>query len=98
MPKDKKKNKSTVQDYAADLDANVMTGGWDPEGTWHRIHGDGKSRSGGRWHMETLKSKDKSEYWARVRQDSRDVLQNFGPYSSEPSFAQIVHDFKAWAG
>ncbi|KAK0267127.1 hypothetical protein LTR35_016514 [Friedmanniomyces endolithicus] len=101
----KKKNKSTVKDYADDLDPNVMTGGWDPEGTWHRIHGDGKSRSGGKWHMETLKSKntskdedeDNSKYYARLKEDSRNVLATFGPWSTEPSFATIVNAVKAWA-
>ena len=62
--KDKRaKNKSTIQDYSANLRYGNVGFYWDPAGRWLRAHGDGKSTSGGKFFTETMKtSGDKPVY------------------------------------
>ena len=66
-----------------------MTGTWDPAGRWHRIHGDGKSTTGGKFHLETMTT---STGGYKVRLVGSDVTLD---YSTKPSFATIVGDLKA---
>jgi hypothetical protein len=88
-----KKNKSTIKDYIEDLDAAGMTGNWTPDGHWNRIHGDGKSSTGGKWHMETMKTSEGAYKVKVVENDSTTVVTL--DYGSEPSFETIVADLKA---
>jgi hypothetical protein len=70
-----------------------MTGSWTPKATWHRVHGDCKSSTGGTWHleiMETSAGKYKVKVVGTSKQDKYDL-----EYSSEPSFETIVSDLKS---
>lgn len=46
-----KGKKKTLQDYINNLNAGSMSGYWSPAGEWHKVHGDCKSSTGGRWTM-----------------------------------------------
>ncbi|KAH6867725.1 hypothetical protein B0T10DRAFT_502159 [Thelonectria olida] len=97
--------KQKVSDYVNNLEADSMTGSWTPAGTWHRIHGDCKSTTGGKWHMETMTTKPKkkkdgttepSTYKVKLIEDGSSIWTN--EYSSEPSFEVIVNDVQADLG
>ena len=66
-----------------------MTGSWVPIGAWNRIHGDGKSTTGGKFHMETMATSD-GQY--KVRLVGSDIVLT---YASEPEFETIVDDLKS---
>jgi hypothetical protein len=84
-----------------------MTGSWQPAATWHRIHGDGKSTTCGRWHLETLQTSGDSvktdngevktinvKYRVRMIEDKSVVYTK--TYDDEPSFGTIVADLKSY--
>ncbi|KAE8440861.1 hypothetical protein EG329_006378 [Mollisiaceae sp. DMI_Dod_QoI] len=87
--------KQTVSDYVNDLDADSMTGNWTPAGAWHRIHGDGKSTTGGKWHMETMNT-SKGTYKVKIVEDGT-TLETL-EYDSEPSFSTLVDDMQSALG
>ena len=66
-----------------------MTGSWEPAGTWNRIHGDGKSTTGGKFHLETMTA---SNGTYKVRLVGSDITLE---YATAPSFNTIVTDLKA---
>lgn len=66
-----------------------MTGNWEPVGTWRRIHGDGKSTTGGKFHLETMATSD-GKY--KVRLVESDIVLT---YESVPEFGTVVEDLKA---
>ncbi|KAF9772124.1 hypothetical protein IL306_010182 [Fusarium sp. DS 682] len=92
--------KQTAADYVNNLDADSMTGSWTPTGTWHRIHGDCKSTTGGKWHMETItttpKKNQASEYKVKLVEGTKQIWSKV--YKSEPSFKTIVSDVQAALG
>lgn len=77
-----------------------MTGSWKPVGTWHRIHGDSKSTTGGKWHMETMTtSQDPATYYkVRLIEDGNSVWTEEWKTKSEPSFESIVLSVQAARG
>ncbi|KAM7209874.1 hypothetical protein V8F06_014745 [Rhypophila decipiens] len=87
-------NKASVKDYIENLDADSMTGNWSPQGTWHRIHGDCKSPTGGVFHLETMAASD-GTFEVKLVKDKSSLLEYGLEYSSEPSFSTIVSDLKA---
>ncbi|KAK7452768.1 hypothetical protein VKT23_012169 [Stygiomarasmius scandens] len=44
---------------------NLSGGGWSPEKTWLRVHGDTKSSVKGTFHMETMKASN-GEFKAKI--------------------------------
>ncbi|KAF5634183.1 hypothetical protein F52700_5903 [Fusarium sp. NRRL 52700] len=89
--------KQKVSDYVNNLDAASMTGTWSPGGTWHRIHGDCKSTTGGKWHMETMKTSSKPpKYKVKLIENDSTIWSR--EYDSEPSFETIVTDVQAAKG
>jgi hypothetical protein len=91
----KKQPNATLDDYIENLEANRMTGNWKPIGDWMDVHGDCKSRTGGRWVMRTMTTTS-GEYKVMVVK-GRTVLRELD-YSSEPTFETIVTDLKAGLG
>lgn len=87
--------KSKVEGYLANLNPASMTGNWKPEKTWHRIHGDTKSSTGGKWHMETMRD-SAGKFRVKLVEDNTSIHSL--SYDAEPSFATIVHDMKEWRG
>lgn len=73
-----------------------MTGNWTPKGTWHRIHGDGKSTTGGQFHMETMHD-SAGNYKVKIVGGDKSLVENL-EYKEEPSFDTIVADLKAAYG
>ena len=60
------KKAPSVKDYLNNLDASKITSGlWTPARQWNRLHGDGKSTTGGAYHIETIHGSDKV-YRAKV--------------------------------
>lgn len=89
------KNKSTIQDYSANLRYGNVGFYWDPAGRWLRAHGYGKSTSGGKFFTETMKtSGDKPVYSVRVMQDDRVVLKFEMPGEAQPSDDDVVRELK----
>ena len=72
-----------------------MTGNWTPSGVWHRIHGDCKSTTGGKWHIETMTT-SKGTYKIRVIEGGSSIYTK--EYASEPDFSTIVSDLQADLG
>lgn len=68
-----------------------MTGVWTPTGTWHRVHGDGKSTTGGKFHLETM-TKSAGGCSVRVVSGGKGVATL--EYQSQPSFETIVADLQ----
>jgi hypothetical protein len=53
--KSRKKGKAPkASDYLDEIDTDDLTIACEPQGKWHRVHGDGKSTSGGIYHLETM--------------------------------------------
>lgn len=74
-----------------------MTGNWTPAGTWRRIHGDTKSSTGGKWHMETMTtSTQPAKYKVKLVEDASTIWTK--EYDSEPTFEKIVEDVQAAKG
>jgi hypothetical protein len=71
-----------------------MTGSWSPKATWHRVHGDGKSSTGGKWHMEIMETSDK-KYKVKVVEGKKSLDKYNLEYESQPSFETIVSDLKS---
>ncbi|PIL37416.1 hypothetical protein GSI_01110 [Ganoderma sinense ZZ0214-1] len=64
MPKGKKP--PSVKEYLDDIDpSKITTGLWVPAKQWNRLHGDGKSGTGGTYHIETIHGSD-GVYKAKV--------------------------------
>ena len=72
-----------------------MTGNWVPAKAWHRIHGDGKSTTGGKYHMETILDSS-GKYKVKLVQD--DSTLHTLEYDAEPSLETIVTDMKTAYG
>ncbi len=70
-----------------------MTGSWTPSGTWHRIHGDCKSTTGGRWHLETMTTSD-GGYKVRLMDNGSTHTTKQYTGKEPPSFSQIVEDLQ----
>ncbi|CAG7556344.1 unnamed protein product [Fusarium equiseti] len=89
--------KQKVSDYVKNLDPKKMTGNWAPAGTWRRIHGDTKSSTGGKWHMETMTtSTQPAKYKVKLVEDAAAIWTK--EYDSEPTFETIVEDVQAAKG
>src|SRR5690348_8175339 len=86
--------KFTVKDYIKNLDAKSMTGNWKPAGAWHRIHGDCKSTTNGKWHLETMAT-SKGTYKVRLLEGASPLSAYALEYKTQPSFDSIVKDLKA---
>ena len=69
-----------------------MSGNWEPKKKWHRLHGDKKSTTGGKWHMETMHGSD-GKYKVKLVEDSNTL-----EYDEEPTYETIVRDVKAAYG
>ena len=55
-----------MKDYLNAIDVSKVTSGlWDPTKQWNRLHGDGKSTTGGAYHIETMHGSD-GVYKAKV--------------------------------
>lgn len=91
-----RKNNSTAKEYATDLDASGMTGIWQPEKEWHRIHGDGKSTTGGKFRMEIMLNSNK-KYVVKLVENSS-TIDWTKEYITEPDFETIVQDIKTYYG
>ncbi|KAL1845058.1 hypothetical protein VTK73DRAFT_1211 [Phialemonium thermophilum] len=87
----KAKDKETIYDYVEELPytANFF---FDPVGTWRYCHGDGKSSTRGRFHIETMLGNDGLYH---VRLLDRDDPVWTTAYESLPTSHQIVGDIKA---
>ena len=71
---------------------NDLSGGrWAPPRNWNRIHGNGKSTSGGQFHIETMKDST-GKYVAKIvgTNDESVVVIDDGNSANGPSFAQII--------
>ncbi|KAF2771427.1 hypothetical protein EJ03DRAFT_29236 [Teratosphaeria nubilosa] len=90
MVKGKKKNTSTTRDYVNDINANDLTVLWEPYKTWHRVHGDGKSSTGGKYHMETMKTSN-GKYKAKIVEDGAGKVAEV-EYDSQPTKEQMKED------
>ncbi|KAF2659115.1 hypothetical protein K491DRAFT_712891 [Lophiostoma macrostomum CBS 122681] len=77
-----------LQDYLDDIVASDLTVSWEPAGTWHRVHGDGKSSTGGRFFTQTILGSD-GKYQARVRQ-GKNVVKLVDFDKSEPTNQELV--------
>lgn len=77
--RDRKRNKFTAHDYLSELNSSFLTGTWMLAGIWHRVHGDGKSSTGGRWHIEKIATST-GAYKTRLMQDNGDIFSK--PYLS----------------
>jgi hypothetical protein len=70
-----------------------MTTTWDPSGTWHRVHGDGKSTTGGNYHMEVMHDSD-GRYHVKIVGGAQEQVT----FDSEPTFTDIVDELKSKFG
>ena len=68
-----------------------MTGNWDPKKTWNRIHGDGKSTTGGKFHMKTMHD-SKGKYQVKLVEGDKTIYTKV--YDEEPTFGTIVTDLR----
>ncbi|EJF61935.1 hypothetical protein BD309DRAFT_963967 [Dichomitus squalens] len=60
------KKAPSVKDYLDGIDVSKVTSGlWAPAKQWNRLHGDGKSTTGGSYHIETIHGSD-GVYKAKV--------------------------------
>lgn len=92
----KKKKTSMVEYYLDNIVLNNVSGGtWDPPKPWNRIHGNGKSCSGGRFHIETMKD-SAGRYLAKIvgTKDETVVVIDDGNSANGPSFAQVISVLK----
>ncbi|KAL9124524.1 MAG: hypothetical protein Q9217_006149, partial [Psora testacea] len=95
--KKEKKNTATVKDYLDGIGVNDLNGGrWSPPRNWNRVNGNGKSTSGGQFHIETMKDIT-GRYIAKIvgTKDESIVVINEGNSVDGPSFAQIISVLKA---
>ncbi len=81
--------KNNFKTYLNNLDASGMTGNWTPAGKWHKLHGDTKSSTGGRFRMFLMTTSD-GKYKVKLTDEGSQIWGN--EYNSEPSFATIVSD------
>ncbi|KAL2051855.1 hypothetical protein ABVK25_007770 [Lepraria finkii] len=94
--KKEKRNDATVQDYLDNIVVDDLSGGrWAPPRSWNRVHGNGKSVSGGQFHIETMKDST-GRYVAKiVGTNDGSVVIDEGNSADGPSFAQIISVLKA---
>ncbi|KAL8910866.1 MAG: hypothetical protein Q9172_007775 [Xanthocarpia lactea] len=88
-----KTNNTTVAKYLDHIIEGHLTGNLlDPAKKWNQIHGDRKSQSGGRYHVETMKD-SRGKYLAkRVGLNDIVVISDENP-EDEPTYDQLM-DFK----
>ncbi|KAI1796100.1 hypothetical protein LXA43DRAFT_1057876 [Ganoderma leucocontextum] len=59
MPADTPSTEESAKEYLDGIDVSKVTSGlWDPTKQWNRLHGDGKSTTGGAYHIETILGSD----------------------------------------
>lgn len=80
-----------MKDYVENLNPKIMTGSWVPIGKWNRIHGDGKSTTGGKFHMETIHDST-GKFKVKLVED-RSTIKTL-EYGTQPSFELIVADLR----
>jgi hypothetical protein len=74
---------------------DLSGGRWAPPRGWNRVHGNGKSVSGGQFHIETMKDST-GRYVAKiVGTNDGSVVIDEGNSANGPSFAQIISVLKA---
>jgi len=74
---------------------DLSGGRWAPPRSWNRVHGNGKSVSGGQFHIETMKDST-GKYVAKiVGTNDGIVVIDDGNSANGPSFAQIISVLKA---
>src|ERR1700753_1860467 len=92
------KKAPTVKEYLDDIDVSKLTSGlWDPAKQWNRWHGDGKSTTGGTYHIESIHASD-GEYKAKVVGPGGKAVREVSYPSNTtpaPTFATVLHDLKA---
>lgn len=71
-----------------------MTGTWSLKAKWHRVHGDCKSSTRGKWRMEIMETWDE-KYKVKVVEGNKSLEKYNLEYESEPSFDKIVSDLKS---
>ncbi|KAH9974584.1 hypothetical protein BGW80DRAFT_148034 [Lactifluus volemus] len=90
--------KLKLADYVAHLDATKMTGVWEPKGTWHKVHGDCKSNTRGKWTMFTMTSStNPHKYKVKIMEDGTRLVAEH-EFDTEPTFEMIVEHFHAHHG
>lgn len=85
-----------MQDYLGDIKTEDLSGGlWTPDKQWNRMHGDGKSTTGGNYHIETMQDSS-GKYIAKIAgaPDSSPVIIAAAG-EAQPSFQGVVDGLKA---
>lgn len=79
--------------------AKKPTGEWEPVGEFTRIHGDCKSTTGGKYHIEIMKSTE-GKYIAKIvgAPDNSPVEIDDENATVEPSMARVASVLKAKFG
>ena len=75
---------------------DLSGGRWSPPRVWNRVHGNGKSSSGGQFHIETMKDTT-GRCIAKIvgTEDESIVVIDDGSSVHGPSFAGIITALKA---
>jgi len=70
---------------------DLSGGKWAPPRNWNRVHGNGKSTSGGQFHIETMKDST-GRYVAKIvgTNDESVVVIDDGNSVDGPSFVQVI--------
>ncbi|KAF5345013.1 hypothetical protein D9758_010432 [Tetrapyrgos nigripes] len=76
--------------------ANLSGGGWEPEKTWLRVHGDTKSSVKGVFHMETMKASNGDFKAKIVGANVETVVATAG--SPPPTLPEVAAALKTAAG
>ena len=72
-----------------------MSGGkWAPAKQWNRVHGDGKSTTGGAYHIETMLDSGGNYIAKIVGASPAETVTIATKGSQEPSFQKIVDELK----
>jgi hypothetical protein len=76
---------------------NLSGGGWDPQRTWLRVHGDTKSSVGGKFHMETMLDAN-GRYIAKIVGANIQVVVAPAGTVPPPTLPQVAAALRAEAG
>jgi len=90
------KKAPSVKDYLRNIDtASITTGLWDPAKQWNRWHGDGKSTTGGAYHIETMLDSNGVHKAKVVGPGGGTAVSAEWAAGSNPSVVDVVKSLKA---
>ncbi|KIK67528.1 hypothetical protein GYMLUDRAFT_238803 [Collybiopsis luxurians FD-317 M1] len=91
-------SKKDLKTYFDNMNHDHLSGGgWSPEKTWLRVHGDTKSSVKGKFHMDTMKASN-GDFIARiVGADVQTIVAKAGT-NPPPTLKQVAQELRTAAG